>query len=67
MEEMEVAQSVGVPAKVMEDQRSTRLEPKGFRNFGAHKVENQPMIHQNLHRVVQRCVNTIFFTIESLH
>jgi hypothetical protein len=39
----------------------------GFRNFGAHKIENQPVIYQNLQAIVQRCLNAIFFVIESLY
>lgn len=39
----------------------------GFRNFGAHKIEKQPVIYQNLQSIVQRCLNAIFFAIESLY
>jgi hypothetical protein len=39
----------------------------GFRNFGAHKIEKQPVIYQNLQTIVQRCLNAIFFAIESLY
>jgi hypothetical protein len=39
----------------------------GVRNFGAHKIENQPVIYQNLQTIVERCLNAIFFTIESLY
>ena len=39
----------------------------GFRNFGAHKIEKQPVIYQNLQTIAQRCLNVIFFVIESLY
>jgi hypothetical protein len=37
----------------------------GFRNFAAHKIENQPVIYQSFQTIVQRCLNVIFFAIES--
>jgi hypothetical protein len=39
----------------------------GLRNFGAHEIQNQPEISNNLEAIVQRCMNSIFFTITSLY
>jgi len=39
----------------------------GFRNFGAHKIENQPVIHQNFDAIAERILNALFFTIEKLY
>lgn len=38
----------------------------GFRNFGAHKIEDQPIIYQNFEQISQRILNTLFFSIEKL-
>jgi len=39
----------------------------GFRNFAAHKLEDQPIIYQNFKELTQRILNTLFFTIEKLY
>jgi hypothetical protein len=38
----------------------------GFRNFGAHKIEDQPVVYQNFADIVQRILNTLFFAVEEL-
>lgn len=38
----------------------------GFRNFGAHKIEDQPVIYQNFDEISQRILNALFFAIEKL-
>lgn len=39
----------------------------GFRNFGAHKIENQPVINKNFVDISQRILNVLFFCIEKLY
>lgn len=39
----------------------------GLRNFGAHNIEKQPLIYQNLQGIVKRCLYAIFFAVESLY
>ncbi len=38
----------------------------GFRNFGAHRIEDQPVVYQNLQEIVQRILNSLFFAVEQL-
>jgi len=38
----------------------------GIRNFAAHKLENQPVIYQNMKELSQRLLNALFFSIEKL-
>lgn len=38
-----------------------------FRNFAAHKIENQPTIYQNFEEIINRILNTLFFTFETLY
>ncbi|MGB2728941.1 MAG: hypothetical protein WBD09_10795 [Halobacteriota archaeon] len=39
----------------------------GFRNFGAHKIEDQPVIYQNINEISGRILNALFFSIEKLY
>lgn len=39
----------------------------GFRNFGAHKIEGQPVVYQNFDKIAQRVLNALFFSIENLY
>ena len=39
----------------------------GIRNFGAHKIENQPCIYKNIAQISQSILNTLFFTIEKIY
>jgi len=38
----------------------------GFRNFGAHKIEDQPIIYKNFQPICQSILNSLFFSIEKL-
>jgi len=51
------------PSHVEEDLAITY----GFRNFGAHKIENQPVIYQNFNEITQRILNALCFSIEKLY
>ncbi len=39
----------------------------GFRNFGAHKLEDQPVVYQNFDEISRRIFNAIFFSVEKLY
>ncbi len=39
----------------------------GFRNFGAHKVEDQPVVYQNFDEISRRILNALFFSVEKLY
>ncbi|MEM3812111.1 MAG: hypothetical protein QXX98_03965 [Thermoplasmata archaeon] len=39
----------------------------GFRNFGAHKIEDQPVVYQNFSEISKRILNALFFSIEKLY
>lgn len=39
----------------------------GFRNFGAHKIQDQPIIYKNFETISQRILNTLFFSVEKLY
>lgn len=39
----------------------------GFRNFGAHKVEDQPVVYQNFNEISRRILNALFFSVEKLY
>ena len=39
----------------------------GFRNFGAHEIENQPVVYNNFDEISRRILNTLFFSIEKLY
>lgn len=39
----------------------------GFRNFGAHKIEAQPIIYRNFKEISQRILNALFFSAEKLY
>lgn len=39
----------------------------GFRNFGAHRIEAQPIIYEKFEEISQRIVNALFFSIEKLY
>jgi hypothetical protein len=39
----------------------------GFRNFGAHKVEDQPVVYQNFDEISMRILNALFFSVEKLY
>lgn len=38
-----------------------------FRNFGAHKIEHQPIIYENFEEITGRILNALFFSIEKLY
>ena len=38
-----------------------------IRNFGAHKIENQPILYNRMSELSQRILNALFFTIEHLY
>jgi hypothetical protein len=39
----------------------------GFRNFGAHKIEDQPIVYKNFDEISRRILNALFFSIEKLY
>ena len=39
----------------------------GFRNFRAHKVEDQPVVYQNFDEISRRILNALFFSVEKLY
>lgn len=39
----------------------------GFRNFGAHKIEDQPVVYQNFDEISRRILNSIFFSVEKMY
>jgi hypothetical protein len=39
----------------------------GFRNFGAHTVEDQPVVYQNFDEISRRILNALFFSVEKLY
>ncbi len=39
----------------------------GVRNFGAHKMHNQPVLYNRMPELTQSILNTIFFTVEKLY
>lgn len=39
----------------------------GIRNFGAHKMHNQPVLYNRMIEVTQSILNTIFFAVEKLY
>lgn len=39
----------------------------GFRNFGAHKIEDQPIIYENFKEITDRILNALFFSVEKLY
>jgi len=39
----------------------------GFRNFGAHRLEDQPIIYKRFAEFVQKILNVLFFSIEKLY
>lgn len=39
----------------------------GFRNFGAHRLEDQPVIYENFAELVQRILNVLFSSVELLY
>jgi len=39
----------------------------GLRNFGAHRIEDQPIIYQNFKEIAQRILNALFFAVENLY
>ncbi|MBA3045301.1 MAG: hypothetical protein FP824_03720 [Euryarchaeota archaeon] len=39
----------------------------GFRNFGAHRIEDQPVIYQNFDKISERILNALFFSIEEVY
>jgi hypothetical protein len=39
----------------------------GFRNFGAHRIEQQPVVYQNFDEISGRILNALFFSIERLY
>ncbi len=39
----------------------------GIRNFGAHRIEDQPVIYENFPGLSQRLMNALFFAVEKLY
>lgn len=39
----------------------------GMRNFGAHKIQNQPVLYHRMPELAQNILSTIFFTVEKLY
>jgi hypothetical protein len=39
----------------------------GIRNFGAHRIEDQPVIYDNFPALSQRLMNNLFFAVERLY
>jgi hypothetical protein len=39
----------------------------GFRNFGAHEIENQPVVYENFDEISKRILNALFFSVEKLY
>jgi len=39
----------------------------GFRNFGAHRIEDQPVVYKNFDKISERILNALFFSIEKLY
>jgi hypothetical protein len=39
----------------------------GIRNFGAHRIEDQPVLYSNFAELSQRLMNTLFFAVEKLY
>jgi hypothetical protein len=39
----------------------------GFRNFGAHKIEAQPIIYQNFDKISGVILNVLFYSVEKLY
>jgi len=56
-------QDVTTPQPIEEDLAITY----GFRNFGAHKVEDQPVVYQNFDEISRRILNALFFSVEKLY
>jgi len=52
-----------IPRPIEEDLAITY----GFRNFGAHKVEDQPIIYRNFDEISRRILNALFFSVEKLY
>jgi len=38
----------------------------GFRNYGAHRLEDQPVVYENFEEICQRILNALFFSVERL-
>lgn len=39
----------------------------GIRNFGAHELEDQPILYKNMEKLSQRLLNALFFVIERIY
>jgi len=39
----------------------------GFRNFGAHKIEDQPVVYKKFDEISRRILNALFFSVEKLY
>jgi len=39
----------------------------GFRNYGAHRIEAQPLIYENFDEITSRILNGLFFSIDNLY
>jgi hypothetical protein len=39
----------------------------GIRNFGAHRIEDQPVLYSNFVELSQRLMNAIFYAVEKLY
>ncbi len=39
----------------------------GIRNFGAHKIENEPCLYNNIPKIAQSVLNSMFFVIDKMY
>jgi len=39
----------------------------GIRNFGAHRIENQPCLYNNMPKLAQKILNSMFYTIHKIY
>ncbi len=39
----------------------------GIRNFGAHKIENQPYLYNNMPKIAQSILNSMFYTVDKVY
>jgi hypothetical protein len=37
----------------------------GIRNFGGHRIEDQPVIYEKIEELSQKVLNTLFFLVEN--
>jgi hypothetical protein len=39
----------------------------GIRNYGAHRIQNQPFLYNNMARLSQSILNSIFFSVVNMY